>query len=79
MDSPIKMVMADEHEAARAKKPAGRWQSVEIVSKDGQVKSYLNGVLVSTITQHEFKEPGHIGFQSEGAELHWRNIRIKAE
>jgi hypothetical protein len=43
------------------------------------VRSYLNGTLVSTITEHEFKAPGHIGFQSEGGELHWRNIRIKEE
>jgi len=43
------------------------------------VKSYLNDVLVNTVTEHPFKEPGHIGFQSEGVELHWRNIRIKPE
>jgi mono/diheme cytochrome c family protein len=79
MDSPVKATMADEAAAHRAKRPAGQWQSVEIVSKDGQVKSYLNGTLISTITEHEFKAPGHIGFQSEGAEVHWRNIRIKAD
>ena len=84
MLSPIGMdAMAkytEDHEAlVRARKPAGQWQSVEIVSKDGQVKSYLNGVLVSTVTEHEFKAPGYIGFQSEGAELHWRNIRIRPE
>ena len=69
----------DREATARAKRPAGQWQSVEIVSKDGQVQSYLNGALVSTVTAHEFTAPGHFGFQSEGAELHWRRIRIREE
>jgi 3-keto-disaccharide hydrolase len=55
------------------------WNSVEIAARDGQVKSSLNGTLISTISEHEFTEAGFIGFQSEGAEIHWRNIRIKAE
>ncbi len=50
-----------------------------IVSKDGKVMSYHNGILISTITEHEFKEPASIGFESEGSEIHWRNIRMKAE
>jgi 3-keto-disaccharide hydrolase len=78
MDTVLKLVN-DDVAMRRAKRPAGQWQSAEIVSTNGQVRSYLNGTLVSTITEHEFKAPGHIGFQSEGAELHWRNIRIKAE
>ena len=69
----------DDEARMRARRPAGEWQSVEIVAGGGQVKSYLNNVLVTTVTEHEFKEAGHIGFQSEGAELHWRNIRIKAQ
>jgi mono/diheme cytochrome c family protein len=63
----------------RAIHPVGQWNTVEIVSKDGQVRSYLNGTLVSTVTHHEFKEPGYLGFQSEGAKIYWRNIRIKEE
>ena len=55
----------------------GAWNSVEIVSRDGKVMSYQNGILITTITAHEFKEPGSIGFESEGSEMQWRNIRIK--
>ena len=33
--------------------------------------------LVSTVSEHEY-QAGHIGFQSEGSEIRWRNIRIKA-
>jgi hypothetical protein len=36
-------------------------------------------MLVTTVTEHEFKEAGHIGFQSERAEPRWRNIRIRAD
>ena len=75
-----KVKATDDAEARkRALKPVGQWNSVEIVSKDGQVNSYLNGTLISTVTEHEFKEPGYIGFQSEGAEIYWRSIRIKEE
>jgi hypothetical protein len=63
----------------RALKPVGEWNAIEIVSKNGQVQASLNGVLVSTVSQHEFKERGHIGFQSEDAEISWRKIRIKEE
>jgi hypothetical protein len=69
----------DDDARKKAHRPVGDWNSVEIVSKAGQVRSYLNGLLISTVTEHPFKEPGHIAFQSEGALLHWRNIRIKEE
>ena len=63
----------------RAVRPLDEWNSVEIVSKNGQVMGYLNGTLVSAVTEHDFKEPGYIGFQSETGEIHWRNNRIKPE
>ena len=69
----------DTEARKRAVKPIGQWNAVEIVAKDGQVHSYVNGALVSVVTHHEFKEPGYIGFQSEGAKIYWRNIRIKEE
>jgi mono/diheme cytochrome c family protein len=59
--------------------PLGEWNAIEIVAKDGQVRSYLNGTLISTVTEHEFKAPGFLGFQNQGAELHWRNIRVREE
>jgi len=63
----------------RAVRPVGDWNTVEIVSKDGQVRNYLNGTLVSTVSQHDYKDPGYIGFQSEDGKISWRNIRIKEE
>ena len=69
----------DTEARKKAVHPIGEWNTVEIVSKDGQVRSYLNGILVSTVSHHEYTEPGYIGFQSEGAKIYWRNISIKEE
>jgi mono/diheme cytochrome c family protein len=68
----------DPQARKRALKPL-QWNSIEIVSKGGQVESYLNGVRVSQITEHEFKAPGYIGLQSEGGRVSFRNIRIREE
>jgi hypothetical protein len=68
---------SDLHLRRSAMRPLGEWNSVEIVSKAGEVRVSLNGQLVTTVTEHEFEEPGHIGFQSEGAEVYLRNIRIE--
>ena len=70
----------DDGEARRrARKPLGEWNSVEIVSSNGEIRSSLNGVLISTVSEHEFTEPGHIAFESQGTEIQWRNVRIKPE
>jgi hypothetical protein len=69
----------DTEARKRAVHPVGEWNTVEIVSKDGQVWNYLNGVLVSKVTHHDYKDPGYIGFQSEDGKISWRNIRIKEE
>ena len=69
----------DDAARVRARKPSGQWNAVEIVSKDGQVWTYLNGALITHVTKHPFIEAGHIGFQVESGPVRWRNIRIKAE
>lgn len=69
----------DAEARARAVRPFGQWNAVEIVSRKGRVTASLNGTLVSTVTEHEFTEPGYIGFQAEGSDIRWRNIRIRSE
>jgi mono/diheme cytochrome c family protein len=71
--------MVDAEARARAVRPFGQWNAVEIVSRNGQVTASLNGALVSRVTEHEFTEPGYIGFQAEGSDIRWRNIRIRPE
>ena len=60
-------------------RPLGAWNDVEIVSAAGVITGSVNGVLISTFRDHEFKTAGHIGFQSEGSEVRFRNIRIKRQ
>jgi len=71
--------MVDNDARKRAIKPVGQWNSFEIVSKDNRIMTSLNGTPIATVTEHEFKEPGYIGFQSEGGQIQWRNIRIETE
>lgn len=67
----------DNAAVTKAVKPFD-WNDIEIVSKDGQVKTYVNGVLSSTITEHDYKA-GYFGMQVEGSPTEWRNIRIRPE
>ncbi len=43
------------------------------------IKAYLNDTLITTVTQHEYTQPGHIGLQMQGYPVRWRNIRIREE
>lgn len=68
-----------DHEArARAVKLVGEWNSLEVVSRDGAVKVFLNGAKVCESEGDDLQE-GPIGFQSEGVEIHFRNLRIREE
>ena len=73
-------IKAKDYPDARKKalKPVGEWNKMEIISKDGALTSILNGTKVGESEPGEFKE-GPIGFQSEGAEIHFRNLRIKEQ
>jgi hypothetical protein len=55
------------------------WQRIEVVSKAGLVKVFLNGTLVSTVEFLEDVDPGYIALQSQGGPVEYRNIRIKEE
>lgn len=69
----------DNDARLRGVRPLGEWNSIEIVSKDGDIKAYVNDTLVSTVTQHEYTQPGHIAVQMQGYAARWRNIRIREE
>jgi hypothetical protein len=56
-----------------------QWNTVEVVLKGGDLKAYLNGTLITTVTQTEFTTPGHIGIQMQGYPFAWRNLRIREE
>lgn len=61
----------------RVVRPLGQWNSIQIVSQDGDVEAYLNDTLIATVTGHGFTDPGYIGLQVQGYPVRWRNLRIR--
>ncbi len=70
----------EDDAAARdaARKPLGEWNHVQIVSHDGALEARLNGELICTSEAGELRS-GRIGLQSEGFEVHFRDLRIQVE
>jgi 3-keto-disaccharide hydrolase len=56
--------------------PFGDWDRYEVTSRDGNVRVILNGELVNEGTGAQPSE-GNICLQSEGWEVHYRNVAIK--
>ena len=59
----------------KARKPVGEWNTTEVICKDGEITSKVNGAQVAT-GKGDLTE-GPFGLQSEGAEIHFKNIKIK--
>lgn len=77
---------------AKAFKPAGEWNTEEIVADGDNIRVTVNGIVVmegnireatknGTADGHEhpglFNKKGHIGFLGHGSPIKFRNIRIK--
>lgn len=56
-------------------KGAGEWNKYVVVCVDGVVKLSVNGKFVNGLRESERKR-GYICLEAEGAEIHFRNIRI---
>jgi mono/diheme cytochrome c family protein len=67
----------DDELRKKVRNPAGQWNAVEIVSKGNEVWNYLNGTLLSHVSQHDFPATGFIGIQAESGTMQYRNMRIK--
>lgn len=67
-----------------AEKPHGEWNTIELIVRDDAVTSIVNGVVEHEATQITRKKNGEGGrlnfgricFQSEGAEVYYRNITL---
>jgi hypothetical protein len=57
-------------------KPLGQWNHYEITCRGDTVKLVINGHLVNEGTGAELTK-GKILLQSEGAEIHFRNVQLK--
>jgi hypothetical protein len=56
-------------------KPHGEWNLLELVTEGNEIRQYVNGKLANKGTD-PFPAEGKILFQSEGAEVFFRNIEI---
>ncbi|MFP6770443.1 MAG: DUF1080 domain-containing protein [Planctomycetaceae bacterium] len=56
-------------------KGKGQWNVYDVVCVDGVVKLSVNGKFVNGVRQSSIKK-GYLCLESEGAEIHFRNIRI---
>lgn len=56
-------------------KPHGQWNAYDIICIDGIIKLSVNGKVVNGISGATQKK-GYLSLESEGAEIHFRNIRI---
>lgn len=56
-------------------KGRGQWNQYTVVAVDGVVKLSINGKFVNGIRKASTKK-GYICLESEGAEIHFRNVRI---
>lgn len=61
--------------SGEVEKPRGEWNLVELVTEGNEIRQYVNGKLANKATD-PFPAEGKILFQSEGAELFYRNIEI---
>jgi hypothetical protein len=57
-------------------KPVGEWNQYEITCKGDTIRLVINGQLVNEGTQAELQR-GKILLQSEGAEIHFRDVMLK--
>ena len=56
-------------------KGKGEWNVYDVVCVDGVVKLSVNGKFVNGVSKSSVKK-GYLCLESEGAEIHFRNIRI---
>lgn len=71
----VSAIKDDKEARAKALKKVGEWNTTEITMQDGKISTKVNDIPVSSCTTTLTEGP--IGFQSEGAEIHFRNIMIK--
>jgi hypothetical protein len=56
-------------------KGKGKWNTYDVICVDGTIKLSVNGKFVNGISKSS-KTKGYICLESEGAEIHFRNIKI---
>ncbi len=72
---PSENVVGFRDPVGEVERPHGEWNVVELVNDGKDVKQFVNGKLVNEGTD-PFPASGKILFQSEGAEIYFRDIKL---
>ena len=72
---PWKNVIGYRDPVGEVEKPHGEWNVLELVTQGSTIKQYVNGKLVNVGTD-PFPTSGKILFQSEGAEVYFRDMKL---
>jgi len=72
---PTKNTLGFRNSSGEMERPHGEWNLLEMVVDDKVIHQYVNGKLANVGT-NPFPTEGKILFQSEGAELYFRDLRI---
>lgn len=72
---PSKDITGYRDPLGEVEKPHGKWNRLELVVQGDHVKHLVNGKLVNEGTE-AFPSSGKVLFQSEGAEIFFRNIKL---
>ncbi len=75
---PDVVIQDDQSAREMARRPVGEWNTIEAVSKDGALTTYVNGVQICQ-SQPAARKEGFIGFQAEGFPLEIRRVRIAVQ
>ena len=73
--APAENVTGFRSPTGEVERPHGKWNVLELVTDGNTVRQYVNGKLVNEGTD-PFPNEGKILFQSEGAEVYFRNIKV---
>ena len=72
---PTRNTLGFRNASGELEHPHGDWNTLEVVVDDKVIHQYVNGVLANVGTD-PFPTEGKILFQSEGAEIFFRNLQI---
>lgn len=72
---PEQNVTGFRNTSGELEKPHGEWNTLELVVDDKEVRQYVNGKLAN-VGKDPFPNEGKVLFQSEGAEVYFRDIQL---
>ena len=72
---PTQNTVGFRNSSGELEKPHGEWNTLELVVDDKVIRQYVNGTLANVGTNPSPTE-GKVLFQSEGAEIFFRNLQI---